>query len=81
MLSIQYISDIHLEFRYNLPKIKALADILVLAGDIGDPRSKIYKWFLSDVSSKFKKYFLFVVIMNIMGQTLSRRISLFVISW
>ena len=40
MLTIQYISDIHLEFRYNLPKIKALADILVLAGDIGDPRSK-----------------------------------------
>ncbi len=58
MLTIQYISDIHLEFRYNLPKIKALADILVLAGDIGDPRSKIYKWFLSDVSSKFKKIFL-----------------------
>lgn len=58
MLTIQYISDIHLEFRYNLPKIKVLADILVLAGDIGDPRSKIYKWFLSDVSSKFKKVFL-----------------------
>lgn len=57
-IKIQYISDIHLEFRSKLPKIKPNADILVLAGDIGDPYTKIYKWLLNDVSIKFKKIFI-----------------------
>lgn len=57
-MKIQYISDIHLEFLSKLPKIKPIADILVLAGDIGYPYSGIYKQFLIEMNQKFKKVFL-----------------------
>lgn len=57
-MKIQYLSDVHLEFRFNLPKIKKLADILVLAGDIGYPKSKIYLWFIKEMSKKFEKVFI-----------------------
>lgn len=57
-MKIQYISDIHLEFMSKIPKIKPDADILVLAGDIGYPFSGIYKEFLIDMNSKFKKVYL-----------------------
>jgi predicted phosphodiesterase len=57
-MKIQYISDIHLEFRSTIPNIEPLADVLVLAGDIGYPFSAIYSEFLQHVSQKFKKVFL-----------------------
>jgi Icc-related predicted phosphoesterase len=55
---IQYVSDIHLEFLTKLPKIKAIADVLCLAGDIGYPYSGIYKDFLIKMNESFKKVFI-----------------------
>jgi predicted phosphodiesterase len=55
---IQYVSDIHLEFMTKVPKIKVMADILCLAGDIGYPFSGIYKDFLISMNKTFKKIFL-----------------------
>jgi len=57
-MKIQYISDIHLEFLKNIPKIEKIGDVLVLAGDIGYPFSNIYKDFLIDMNNKFNKIFL-----------------------
>ena len=53
-----YVSDIHLEFLKEFPIINNNADILILAGDIGNPYEDIYKDFIIDVSNKFKKIFL-----------------------
>ncbi len=59
-MQIQYLSDIHLEFYKKLPDdlIKAGADVLCLAGDIGYPYSVIYEEFILRVSKIFKKVFL-----------------------
>jgi predicted phosphodiesterase len=57
-MKIQYISDIHLEYLSEIPKINPVGDVLVLAGDIGHPFSSIYKNFLIDMNKKFKKIFL-----------------------
>lgn len=57
-MKIQYVSDIHLEFYSKTPKIIPVADILVLAGDIGYPYSKIYTQFLKEMNTIFKKVFL-----------------------
>lgn len=58
MVSIQYISDIHLEFIQNtqiiLDKIIKTSDICVLAGDIGYPFENHYEEFLIGISKKFK---------------------------
>ena len=62
--SIQYISDIHLEFyKINevdniLSYIQPNAKICVLAGDIGYPFQKIYEIFLCGISKKFDEIFL-----------------------
>ncbi len=66
-MRIHYISDIHLEFmRPNhyenfrnrwRPDIKQ-ADVLVLAGDIGNPRQPLYREFLQHCSQNCKKVFL-----------------------
>ncbi len=63
-LSIQYFSDLHLEF-YNLNKlvrllqhIKPKSEICVLAGDIGYPFQKQYECFLIHMNNKFKHVFL-----------------------
>lgn len=58
---VQYVSDIHLEFHKNMyPKIKAVAPILCLAGDIGYPNMSNYKNFLTHLNSNsaFQKIFL-----------------------
>jgi predicted phosphodiesterase len=61
---IQYVSDIHLEllFKNSIKTINYLlqpkADILVLAGDIGNPFLTSYKNFLENISLKFKKTFI-----------------------
>ncbi len=58
----QYFSDIHTEFySANVNKLKKLidkklqvkGDVLLIAGDIGDPFSKIYSFFLSILCQKF----------------------------
>jgi hypothetical protein len=40
------------------PKIKVMADVLCLCGDIGYPHSGIYSLFLKQMSQSFKKIFL-----------------------
>jgi hypothetical protein len=40
-MKIQYISDIHLEYQSELPEIKQIGDVLILAGDIGFPFSDL----------------------------------------
>ena len=65
-MKIQYLSDLHLElmsthkFSKLCEKIIPKCDILVLAGDIGDPlhHNDRYKFFLHSMSKKFKKVFL-----------------------
>ena len=64
--SIQYISDIHLEFLHIeavesiIRKIIPIDPIMVLAGDIGNPFSKnnYYEKFIEEMSKKFEKVFL-----------------------
>ena len=57
-MRIQYISDIHLEFMSKPPKIKVMAEVLCLAGDIGYPYSGIYREFLIKMNTDFKKVFI-----------------------
>jgi len=64
MIPIQYISDIHLEFRHIeeiksiIRKIDPVCPILILAGDIGNPFYQGYRLFLEEMSKKFEKIFL-----------------------
>ncbi len=60
-MRIQYVSDIHLEFYNSLPDkllLKAEAEVLCLAGDIGFPYSSRYEEFIVKMSERFKKVFL-----------------------
>ena len=60
-MRIQYISDIHLEFMSSLLKAKRFspqANILCLAGDIGYPKSPIYRQFLKSISEQYTKVFM-----------------------
>ena len=65
-MSVQYISDIHLEF-FHIEKVRSIGrnihpvcDILVLAGDIGIPThlNNHYQIFLETIAPKFKKIFI-----------------------
>lgn len=55
-MRIFYISDIHLEESLHIPPIDnhQNAEILILAGDIGLPHSRIYKKFISRMSKIFQ---------------------------
>jgi hypothetical protein len=53
---LQYISDVHLEFRGSY-RIEPIAPNLALCGDIGWPETVDYHDFISDVSKKFKNVF------------------------
>lgn len=58
-MKFQYCSDLHLEkivkkYRGILPRILPRAPVLLLAGDIGYPKSKIYFDFLHQCSRDFK---------------------------
>ena len=57
-MKIQYISDIHLELTSKSINIIPIADVLILAGDIGNPYEEKYYNFLLDITSKFKKTFI-----------------------
>lgn len=63
MVRFQYFSDVHTEwYKCNPPKIRrlkidAVAPYLVLAGDIGDPFSPVYKDFIDMLAPKFKHTF------------------------
>ena len=53
-MKIQIISDIHLEFLDEIPRIPVKARILALLGDIGYPSSHRYQWLIREVSHKFE---------------------------
>lgn len=63
-MRIKIISDIHLEFYNNIKIdwmnefIKPNCDILILAGDIGYPNTEVYKDFLIQTNSLFKRIYL-----------------------
>ena len=63
-MKIQYISDIHLEFMKDnlvntfINRIQPFAEILILAGDIGNPYQRRYKTLLEYVNNTFKKTFI-----------------------
>lgn len=56
--TFQYLSDLHLEKKLEIPVIKQIADNLILAGDIGHPTSDIYKEFFSSTSKKYNKIYI-----------------------
>jgi len=63
-MKLHILSDIHIEFLHistlnlYIDKIKSDADILILAGDIGNPFGNNYLYFLREISIKFKKVFI-----------------------
>lgn len=54
---IQYLSDLHLEYRKTAVTVKAGAPYLALCGDIGNPFKQKYTDFLHKVSGQFDKVF------------------------
>lgn len=63
-MKIRYISDIHLEFiKFNIDKFienikPSDEDVLILAGDIGYPKSSNYDKFINYINNNFKKTFI-----------------------
>lgn len=56
-IKIQYISDLHLEYKKFYPIINKLADNLALCGDIGYPHSDWFKQFIKNQCKNFKNVF------------------------
>eukprot|EP00195_Chlamydomonas_chlamydogama_P008584 CAMPEP_0202890936 /NCGR_PEP_ID=MMETSP1392-20130828/1173_1 /ASSEMBLY_ACC=CAM_ASM_000868 /TAXON_ID=225041 /ORGANISM="Chlamydomonas chlamydogama, Strain SAG 11-48b" /LENGTH=309 /DNA_ID=CAMNT_0049574591 /DNA_START=24 /DNA_END=953 /DNA_ORIENTATION=- len=56
-VSFQFCSDLHLELHPGFRITTAEAPYLILAGDIGDPRTQEYVDFLTDCASKFEGVF------------------------
>lgn len=57
-LKLQYISDIHLEYRDKLPKFKKVGNCIALLGDIGDPFKSNYSEFIKYTSNEWDKTFI-----------------------
>jgi predicted phosphohydrolase len=55
---LQYISDLHLEYLKEIPKIKPAADELALLGDIGNPFKQNYYEMLTYASYNWNKVYL-----------------------
>lgn len=53
MVSFQYISDTHIEYRKNVPKIQITAPNIILLGDIGHPETELYVKFIEFCSQNF----------------------------
>jgi predicted MPP superfamily phosphohydrolase len=56
-ITIQYISDLHIDTHQHIPKINPLSNYLAICGDIGQPYAKQYKKFIGDQSKNFEKVF------------------------
>lgn len=56
-LDFQFMSDIHLEQRYQIPSITPKSRFLLLAGDIGNPFHTIYDKFIEYVSGLFEEVY------------------------
>ena len=81
-METQYISDIHLEFMNTneyqtfLREFKPSAKILVLAGDIGNPRQPSYQHFLQHVCGLFEKVFIIAGNHEFYGSTVEETLPL-----
>jgi len=54
---LQYISDIHLEYRTKIPHIPKCGDYLALLGDIGNPFKENYSELIKQKSNEYEKVF------------------------
>jgi predicted MPP superfamily phosphohydrolase len=57
-IKLQYLSDLHLEYRKNIPYIPIVGDMLALCGDIGHPIDPKYKDYLKQCSNNYEQVFL-----------------------
>lgn len=55
---LQYLSDLHLEYKTKVPRIQVRGNYLALLGDIGNPYHSNYRDLLYQVSDKFEKVFM-----------------------
>lgn len=56
-VSIQYVSDIHVDFKQTIPIIAPRAPYLAVCGDVGDPFCPTFKLFFDMVSPLYCKIF------------------------
>lgn len=56
-MKFQLLSDVHLEYLKEAPKVPVNADYLILAGDIGYPTSDIFYSFMRQTVMDFKRVF------------------------
>ena len=52
--TFQYISDVHVDINKNVIDIIPIANTLIIAGDIGNPKHKHFEIFINKVSLQFK---------------------------
>eukprot|EP00734_Pompholyxophrys_sp_LG126_P000045 Pompholyxophrys_sp_v1_NODE_2_length_20472_cov_5.132586.p10 type:complete len:249 gc:universal NODE_2_length_20472_cov_5.132586:13145-13891(+) len=71
-MRFQLLSDLHLEFSPFFLQKNDDAQFLILAGDIGNPLTMIYKDFLKEVSEKYEKVFLIRGNHDIYGMTVEQ---------
>lgn len=78
-MKIQVLSDLHLEFLSSsqidnlISNIYPHGDVLVLAGDIGNPSHSSYKFFLEKMNQQFPKIFLITGNHEYYGGSISSR--------
>ncbi len=51
---LQILSDVHLEFRDDMPAVEKHADHLALLGDVGDPFTEAYAAFIGERAAQFE---------------------------
>ena len=56
-MRIQYMSDTHIEMSNTIPKLEKHGDVLILAGDIGNPFQTSYTDFLQQASDLFPRVY------------------------
>lgn len=56
-ITIQYISDLHVDTQKFIPSLKPLSKYLAICGDLGNPSHAFFNEFLKQQSNKFEKVF------------------------
>lgn len=56
-LVFQFFSDLHLERRPLIPRIRQTGDYLILAGDVGYPHTPAYNEFMQQCGARYKRVF------------------------
>ena len=54
---LQYISDVHVDYKSALPIIKQTSDNLAICGDIGNPEHPNFQEFIHQIRSKYNHIF------------------------